>query len=110
MNFNYNETISCVPDNNIRRNGIVYVIYKCDDNKVFYIGSTFKTLSERVSKHKNLSKRYITNKFYEYVNQFGWEYFNAQVLEYVNFVTRGQLVKREGEYQIFYKPCLNTNL
>src|SRR6266853_6610463 len=107
--INSNQAISCVPDNQVRKDGIVYMIYKVDDTKWFYIGSTFKTLRDRINGHINASKvKHL--KLYDFVNQYGWNMFNAQVLEEVKFVTRGQLLKREGDYQMFYKPTLNTNI
>jgi len=108
--INANEAVSCVPDNSIRRDGIVYVIYKMDDTKTFYIGSTFKTLRDRIMYHRIASRNGSNMKLYNCVNQFGWEMFNSQVLEQVKFVTRGELLKREGDYQLFYKPILNTNI
>src|SRR6266853_4867995 len=93
--INSNEAISCVPDNQVRKDGIVYVIYKVDDTKVFYIGSSFKTLTERIRAHVQHSK-VKDFALYNFVNQYGWDMFNSQVLEHVKFVTRRELYKREG--------------
>src|SRR6266853_2857277 len=94
--INSNEAISCVPDDSIRKDGIVYVIYKVDDNKYFYLGSSFKTLQDRINEHMNSSRNITKNymKLYNFVNQYGWYMFNSQLLEEVKFVTRGQLLKR----------------
>src|SRR6266853_2858929 len=73
-------------------------------------GSTFKTLRDRIMYHRIASRNGYNMKLYNFINQFGWDMFNAQVLEEVKFVTRGQLLKREGDYQMFYKPTLNTNI
>src|SRR6266853_179186 len=73
-------------------------------------GSTFKTLRDRIMYHRIASRNGYNIKLYNFINQFGWYMFNAQVLEQVKFVTRGQLLKREGEYQLFYRPILNTNI
>src|SRR6266853_2015347 len=105
--INSNEAISCVPDNQVRKDGIVYMIYKVDNTNWFYIGSSFKSLAERVRAHRYHANE-SNSKFYNFVNQYGWHMFNAQVLEEVKFVTRGQLLKREGDYQLFYKPTLNS--
>src|SRR6266853_863304 len=109
MNNNNLIIIPCVAPENERRNGIIYCIYHNTNQGMFYIGSTFKTLRDRLNKHISDSKRsYKTSKFYQYVNQFSWEQFSAFVYEEMRYVTDVELRIREGLYAKFYNSPLNS--
>jgi len=107
MNNNNLIIIPCVAPENERRNGIIYCIYHNTNQGMFYIGSTFSTLRDRVSGHVSDSKR-SNNKFYQYVNQFGWNNFSSFIYEEIKYVTDGELRYREGQYQLFYNSPLNS--
>ena len=57
--------ISCIAPENERRNGIIYKIFHNEDQNIFYIGSTFKMLRDRIKGHiQNSKQNYKNNKFY----------------------------------------------
>src|SRR5438552_1423835 len=74
---------------------------------MFYVGSTFKMLRDRMSAHISDCKR-TNNTFYQYVNQFGWDNVCSDNYEEMKYVTEGELRYREGQYQKLYDPPLNT--
>lgn len=81
-------------------------IYKitCEDNH-FYIGSTKNPLEVRLYHHKQSSK-YKNTKFYNHVNQIGWDKVKIECLE----TTEDYKTK---EYEYIYNErnnplCLNT--
>src|SRR6266853_2171321 len=108
MNINNQHfIIPCVAPDNERRNGIIYCIYHNTNQSMFYIGSTFQTLRDRIKGHISDSKR-SNNKFYQYVNQFGWENFSSYVYEELKYVTDVELRIREGLHIKFYNSPLNS--
>jgi Uri superfamily endonuclease len=90
-------------------------IYAIIDDDYFYIGSTTKTLEERIQQHikdsKTKSKKY--SKLYKYINNVrkGWDYIIYISLETVECNTEYELKKKEYSYiepHINDKFLLNT--
>jgi Uri superfamily endonuclease len=90
-------------------------IYAIIDDDYFYIGSTTKTLEERIQQHikdsKTKSKKY--SKLYKYINNVrkGWDDIIYISLETVECNTEYELKKKEYSYiepHINDKFLLNT--
>ena len=90
--------------------GIIYAII---DDGYFYIGSTKRTLLERIGEHIAASKSKSKNsKFYRYINNIrgGWEDIII-TLETIECHTDKELRKKEDEYilkNIKDPFCLNV--
>lgn len=76
------------------------LIYKATNNinGKIYVGQTTLSLDERIYRHKKDFKAYLKHKksgsrFYESVNQHGWEHFSFSIIEYCN--TKEELNDRE---------------
>ena len=89
--------------------GIIYKI-TCDTGK-FYIGSTIKTLRDRMSRHKANCKRLSSYALYYHINEIGgWDHVSVEVLEEVEVETLHDLHYLES---IYLRPlielcdCLN---
>lgn len=77
--------------------GKIYILRSLGSGK-FYVGSTFRTLNERLSAHKNEYKQYIANK-HNYVSSFDVMRRNDVVIElYENYAceNKADLKRREG--------------
>ena len=91
--------------------GIIYAII---DDGYFYIGSTKRTLLERIGEHIAASKSKSKNsKFYRYINNIrgGWEDIIIITLETIECDTDKELLKKEDEYilkNIKDPFCLNV--
>jgi len=91
--------------------GIIYAII---DDGYFYIGSTKRTLLERIGEHIAASKSKSKNsKFYRYINNIrgGWEDIIIITLETIECDTDKELLKKEYQYinQHIKDPlCLNV--
>ena len=66
-NFNFNYVVPCVRPEDERRNGIIYKIFHNENENMFYIGSTFTMLRDRIKAHITNSKTHnnklIVNNF-----------------------------------------------
>ena len=87
-------------------------IYKiiCPDN-YFYIGSTKKTLEERLRNHKSTYKINKT-KFYNHIisNNFNWNDIKIILLEEIKFQNKQELFELENKYIKKYEnDILNLN-
>ena len=92
---------------------MVYILIPNDN--YYYIGSAIN-LSQRFRQHR-YKATLIKNKFYNYINKYGWENFKYGILEHINMKNIHDLVnkkkyilKKEQFYLDKYKPFLNTNL
>jgi hypothetical protein len=88
-------------------------IYKITDNtnQNKYIGSTCKTLNQRLSKHKSNYKRFLKG-IYNNVKSFDIlknNDFKIELLEKCNIKTKQELLARERFY-IVNNNCLNKNI
>ena len=88
-------------------------IYKIVDNtnENIYIGSTCKTLKERLSHHKNNYKAYLKGL---YANNTSFDIiknndFTIKLLEACNIKTKLELLERE-KYYIENNECLNKQM
>ena len=91
-------------------NGIVYMLTKKDDNTIYYVGSTVKTLQSRIINHKHDSKRYPNRYLYIEVNKIGWDMFKFDVIEKLPCDDLQTLRKREQFYANELKPLFNTKV
>ena len=87
-------------------------IYKlvCDDGK-YYIGSTIRALNNRLSSHKNASRKTETNNAYNHIKTIGWDKVVIELIELFPCETRNQLLERETWHISQNKDntlCLNT--
>lgn len=91
--------------------GIIYAII---DDGYFYIGSTKRSVSERIQEHiSDSSSKSKNSKLYRYVNKIrnGWEDILVITLETIECETEEELCKKEEEYilQHIKDPfCLNV--
>jgi len=86
-------------------------IYAILDDGYFYIGSTTKSIEERIKKHITDSKK-NQKKLYKYINDVrkGWDNIIYITLEEI-ICTKKELHDKEYEYikkHITDKFCLNT--
>jgi group I intron endonuclease len=88
--------------------GKVYKITN-DVNNELYIGSTIKTLSQRMAKHRQDSKqeRCQNYKIYKAFEEIGVEHFKIVLLEECLCVNRDQLRAKEDHYIQLLKPAYN---
>ena len=90
-------------------NGKIYMLTNEAGDK--YIGSTCKTLNERLSGHKHDYKRYNNNKFH-YLSSFKVMHDNTYriaLLENFPCKNRLELEMREGQYQRDME-CVNIHI
>ena len=91
------------------KNGIVYKL-TCPDG-MFYIGSTYNTLSKRLSMHKQKAKQYPDRKLYKHIDYFGWDEIKMECIETIPFTERKELYEKENEHlkKEYNNPkCLNS--
>jgi hypothetical protein len=80
-----------------------------------YIGSTTKTLNERLQKHKYSYSDYLKGNFHSKVSMFelfdkyGINNFDIILLDEIEFNDKKQLTKLEGEY-IKSNKCVNRKI
>ena len=79
--------------------GKVYVIRNTDNDKV-YVGSTVRTLAQRMAQHRPACKneRKAGYPLYEAMNELGVDKFYIELLEDVPCERREQLTAAEGRY------------
>ncbi len=60
-------------------------IYKITNrvDELFYIGSTYKSLSERINNHKSCQNDFVHHQscFYNHMRNIGIDYFEIQLVE-----------------------------
>ncbi|KAJ4453866.1 hypothetical protein PAPYR_11553 [Paratrimastix pyriformis] len=90
--------------------GIIYKIYDIEDPTQYYIGSTIQKLEKRLLEHKSASVK-ADSKFYQYVRRVGWNRMKIDIVYHPEEpVTRRDLFKLEGDYQLAQNPPLNENV
>lgn len=87
-------------------------IYKivCEDGK-YYIGSTIRPLTLRLSSHKCASRKTETNNAYNHIKTIGWDKVTIELIELFPCENRNQLLERETWFITQHKEdemCLNT--
>jgi hypothetical protein len=88
--------------------GFIYKISSPSTDSV-YIGSTTKTIKQRLKKHKNDYKAYLNNK-YHYVTSFEIVKYDdciIELLEQFDFEDKNELFGREGYYVKLDKKAIN---
>lgn len=83
----------------------------CTDITHKYVGSTTKTLEERLENHRKAcsNPNSIYRKVYEYINSFGFENVNIELIENVEFNDIEDLFKREQHYIDLINPEMNSH-
>ena len=77
--------------------GKIYCIRnRADNDRMVYVGSTVRTLSERMTDHRKEIKRHPTWKLYERMSRVGVEHFHIELLADFPCERREQLVAEEG--------------
>ena len=99
----------------IYANGKIYVIFS-NSKKLYYIGSTTQTLSQRLAKHNSCFKSFKNGKC-NYVTSFdilACDDYQIKLIEDCSCSNNKQLQKREGEliktYTIDGFECVNKNV
>lgn len=90
-------------------NGKIYKLL-CEDGN-YYLGSTIRTLTTRLSSHKCASKKTETNNAYNHIKTIGWEKVVIELVESFPCETREQLLHREAWHITQSREddrCLNT--
>jgi len=85
-------------------------IYAILDDEYFYIGSTVKTVEQRIQQHK--MQKNSKTKLYKYINEVrgNWDNILYITLEEIECKTKKELREKEYEYinkHIREKGCLN---
>jgi predicted GIY-YIG superfamily endonuclease len=76
-------------------NGKIYRLVGEDGS--FYIGSTCKTLSQRLSGHKADSKAKPEQRVYKHFNELGWDNLRIILIQDFPCKSKNELLKREQE-------------
>lgn len=90
----------------VKEFGRIYRITYQNDNTLFYIGSTEKKLSDRLSAHKSASNRGKT-PFYQFMKDKGKDNFSIDCIE--DNIPTTELITRENYWISELKPSLNKN-
>ena len=89
--------------------GRIYKITSINTDKI-YIGSTSKSLTERLRRHEIDYKKYQNGK-YSYVKSYDVlekKHYKIQLLEKIEYETKRELLEREGYYIRKYRDiCVN---
>ena len=92
--------------------GKIYVMYD-PYSHFYYIGSTTKTIQERLLKHITSSKLEPEREVYKAFNEIGWDKIKIDIIQDASFETKNELLELENEY-IFScledQKCLNSCL
>ena len=105
------ETLNTEMTTNRYHKSKVYMI-RDNINGKFYIGSTCNSLSARLSKHKNDTKRRPNSGVYKYFNEIGVENLKIILIEEYQLENKSQLLREEDKVIQLYKNddnCLNVN-
>ena len=80
-------------------NGKIYCIRSLTDNdRIVYIGSTIRPLSERMSAHRKAIVQKSNTKFYKLMAEVGVEHFHIELITNFPCETKEQLVAEEGRH------------
>jgi hypothetical protein len=91
--------------------GYIYKITCIKDN-TFYIGSTTRSVLNRLSYHKQSTYSKRSSKFYRYYDEIGWENVKIKCIDELFFENKLELYILETKYilnNIQNPNCLNTN-
>lgn len=79
--------------------GRIYKISCKSDPNLVYVGSTTKSLRDRLSIHKcDCRKMWFNAKLYQQIIDNDWSDWEMELIEEVQFEDKNDLRKREGEY------------
>ena len=89
--------------------GKIYKLCNSVDDKE-YVGSTFCSLNNRKSAHRNAAKVKTGQKVYKHLNEIGWEKVEIVLLENYACTNLRELQAREGGWIKNLNPVLNTRI
>lgn len=90
------------------KEGIIYKIVKIDDATLFYIGSTFKSMTQRLANHRYDSARYPERKIYKCIaSNGGWENHKIESVESIQCENSIDLKTREEQIRRDTNPAYN---
>lgn len=87
--------------------GRIYKLFNSLDKAHFYVGSTIKSINDRLSAHKSASNNTNT-PVYKYMNEIGKENFAIELVE--DNIPNDNLIIRENHWINELKPPLNKNI
>jgi len=77
--------------------GKIYTIRNYTDNEMIYVGSTIRTLSQRLAKHRCDCKTGSCISLYSHIVDNDWTNWYIELYEYYPCNSKTELEKREGE-------------
>ena len=88
-------------------------IYKLidQDSGYYYIGSTCGTLTQRLCRHKSVSKTNPERKVYKAYNEIGWENVKIILVQELYLDNKNELLRAENDVimsSIYDDKCLNS--
>lgn len=83
-------------------------IYRITDGEKFYIGSTTLSLSARMSRHKEASKK-RSGKLYDHINKVGWDHVRMELVKDYPCETQKELREEEERTRRELGAELNSN-
>jgi len=97
--------------NPIYSNALIYKIESANGDKC-YIGSTSKTMDERIARHQSNYRSYLLGRYsytssFEIIQDLG---YICNVIQKFTNITRDELHRLEGEYTKQEKYCINSNI
>lgn len=82
--------------------GKIYKLVNSVDETI-YIGSTCATLTTRISKHRDKSRRTPDRPIYKHLNDIGWENIRIVLIDNVNCANKDELLREEQKHIDIYK-------
>lgn len=90
----------------------IYKLEYSKDNSNFYIGQTYKALSQRFTNHKLSAKRGIDTRLYRAMRKHGIDAFIIKDIEICDFETKEESKVWMNEREVYYistlQPIYNT--
>ena len=89
--------------------GIIYKIFSTSDPSKIYIGSTNKSIQDRLAMHKAAAASGVNYKFYKYVREVGHATLTIETVLLIPNSTKSLLRGLEGHFIRFYN-CTESGL
>jgi len=86
----------------------IYKLYHESNPDKLYIGSTKKSLSDRLKDHKSLMNRGRNSKIYSYLRPLDWMGVRIQTIEIFQYHEKKDILEKENYYIKLMWPELNT--
>ncbi len=103
------QTPVIVPAEPELRHGKIYGLYNKLTDELFYVGSTFETLSVRMSRHKYNSNVHPNRNIYKHVNEIigGWQNVECRQLKDIGLCDKRTKLREENDLIIEHAPMCN---